>query len=117
MFDFSCKLWLVASLVATALAAAAPAAAQQPSTPIPSQIPAQNPLQTPSPLLQGPAPTPPGPNEPLTLQAALTLARANSQQIRAALVAAQLATEDRVQARAALLPAVNGLLQHIYTEP
>jgi outer membrane protein TolC len=54
---------------------------------------------------------------PLTLQAALTLARANSQQLRSAVAAAELATEDRVQARAGLLPTVSGLLQHIYTEP
>ena len=45
------------------------------------------------------------------------LARANSQQLRTALTAAQLATEDRVQARAALLPGLNGFAQHIYTEP
>jgi outer membrane protein len=56
-------------------------------------------------------------NPPLTLQQALTLARTNSQQLRSAQIAAQLATEDRVQARAALLPGVNGFLQHIYTEP
>jgi len=54
---------------------------------------------------------------PLTLQAALAQARANSQQLRSALLTAQLATEDRVQARAGLLPGVNGFLQHIYTEP
>ena len=53
----------------------------------------------------------------LTLQQALTLARANSEQLRSALLAVQLAAEDRVQARAALLPGVSGLLQHIYTEP
>jgi outer membrane protein TolC len=54
---------------------------------------------------------------PLTLQEALTLARANSQQLRSAVAAAQLATEDRVQAHAGLLPGVSGFLQHIYTEP
>jgi outer membrane protein TolC len=56
-------------------------------------------------------------NAPLTLQQALMLARTNSQQVRSAELAAQLATEDRVQARAALLPGVTGFLQHIYTEP
>src|SRR5438128_4529836 len=56
------------------------------------------------------------PDAPLTLEAVLTLARANSQQLRAALSAAQIAAEDRVQARAGLLPAVSGFLQHIRTE-
>src|SRR4051794_23227183 len=54
---------------------------------------------------------------PLTLQAAVAQARVNSQQLQSALIAAQLATEDKVQARAALLPGVTGLLQHIYTQP
>ena len=54
---------------------------------------------------------------PLTLQAALDAARANSQVLRTAVTSAQLATEDRVQARAALLPGVSGLLQYIYTQP
>ena len=60
---------------------------------------------------------PPQDTPPLTLQAALALARANSQQLRTSVLSAQLATEDRVQARAGLLPAVSGFLQHIYTEP
>ena len=65
----------------------------------------------------GGAQTPPTPEgAPLTLQAVLALGRANSLQLQSALFAAQIATEDRVQARAALLPAVSGLLQHIYTE-
>ena len=54
---------------------------------------------------------------PLTLQAALEAARANSQALRMATTAAQLAAEDRVQARAALLPNLSGLLQYIYTQP
>jgi outer membrane protein len=66
---------------------------------------------------QTPAAAAPAAEPPLTLQQVLTLARTNSQQLRSALLTAQLATEDRVQARAALLPGVNGLLQHIYTEP
>jgi outer membrane protein len=62
---------------------------------------------------QAPAPDIP----PLTLQTALDSARANSQALRTAVTAAQLAAEDRVQARAALLPGVSGLLQYIYTQP
>jgi outer membrane protein TolC len=54
---------------------------------------------------------------PLTLQAALNLARANSQQFRSALTASQLAAEDRTQARAALFPLVTGTNGFIYTEP
>jgi outer membrane protein TolC len=54
---------------------------------------------------------------PLTLQGALDLARANSQQFRSAQLASNLAAEDRKQAKAALLPSLNGLGQFIYTEP
>ena len=54
---------------------------------------------------------------PLTLQAALDLARTNSQQFRSAQLASGLASEDRKQARAALLPSLNGFGQFIYTEP
>jgi outer membrane protein TolC len=54
---------------------------------------------------------------PLTLQDALAQARLNGQQFRAAQLAADLAVEDRKQARAALLPSLNGFGQFIYTEP
>ena len=54
---------------------------------------------------------------PLTLQAVLDQARANSQQFRSAQLASDLAAEDRKQARAALLPSVNGFSQYIYTQP
>ena len=57
------------------------------------------------------------PDAPLTLQAVLNLARANSQQVRAAQLASDLAVEDRKQARAALLPSMNGFTQYIYTQP
>src|SRR3989449_1263538 len=60
---------------------------------------------------------PPASGPPLTLQDALTQARVNSQQFRAARLAADLAIEDRKQARAALLPSLNGFSQFIYTEP
>jgi outer membrane protein TolC len=63
------------------------------------------------------AQTPPPDIAPLTLQAALDAARTNSPALRLATTAAQLAAEDRVQARAALLPSVSGLLQYIYTQP
>jgi outer membrane protein TolC len=62
-------------------------------------------------------PSPPAATTPLTLQDALTLARANSQMFLAAQTAARLAVEDRKIARAALLPSLNGFGQFIYTEP
>jgi outer membrane protein TolC len=52
----------------------------------------------------------------ITLQDALQRARQYSPQIQAANVAAQLAHEDRVQARAASLPSISGMNQFIYTE-
>jgi outer membrane protein TolC len=54
---------------------------------------------------------------PLTLESALAQARTNSQVLQAAQTAARIASEDRVQARAGLLPSLNGLLQYIYTQP
>ena len=54
---------------------------------------------------------------PLTLESAIAQARTNSQVLQAAQTAARIASEDRVQARAGLLPTVNGLLQYIYTQP
>jgi outer membrane protein TolC len=52
----------------------------------------------------------------LTLQDAMERAQKYSQQTFAANIAALLAREDTVQARAALLPTVNGLSQYIYTQ-
>ena len=54
---------------------------------------------------------------PLTLQAVLDQARANSQQFRSAQLVSDLAAEDKKQARAALLPSVSGFSQYIYTQP
>src|SRR5476651_1778076 len=68
-------------------------------------------------LLAAPAAGQPSPDAPLTLRAALDQARANSQQFRSAQLASDLASEDRKQARAALLPSLNGFGQFIYTEP
>ena len=53
----------------------------------------------------------------LTLQDALTRARANNVQFQAALTDQGIAHEDKVQARAGLLPSVNFNNQFIYTEP
>jgi outer membrane protein TolC len=54
---------------------------------------------------------------PLTLQAALALARSNSETFLAARSAAQLAVQDRKQARAALLPSISAVTQYIHTQP
>src|SRR5689334_14052423 len=53
----------------------------------------------------------------LTLQDALGRARQYAQQVYSANIAALIAHEDAVQARAALLPTVNGLSQFVYTQP
>jgi outer membrane protein TolC len=68
------------------------------------------------PAAAGQAPAAPS-GAPLTLQAALELARLNSQQFRSAQLASGIAAEDRKQARAALLPSLSGFGQFIYTEP
>ncbi len=49
----------------------------------------------------------------LTLESALERARANAPQFNAAVTAAKLAHEDRIQARAALLPNVNATTQYL----
>ncbi len=53
---------------------------------------------------------------PLTLQDALERARKVAQQYQSAVITAELAHEDRVQAKAALLPTVTWFNQYIYTQ-
>jgi len=53
----------------------------------------------------------------LTLDDAMQRARANSQQLLSADLTARIAHEDRVQARAALLPSLNWENGFIYTQP
>ena len=53
----------------------------------------------------------------LTLSDVMQRARQYSQQVYSANIAARLAHEDTVQARAGLLPSVNGLSQFVYTQP
>ncbi len=52
----------------------------------------------------------------LTLESALERARANAPQFHAAVTAAKLAHEDRIQARAALLPSVSATTQYLNTQ-
>src|SRR5579862_6163666 len=59
---------------------------------------------------------PPAGGITLTLQDALERARKVAQQYQSAVITAELAHEDRVQARAALLPTVNWFNQYIYTQ-
>ena len=68
---------------------------------------------------QAPGAAPAAPSSlstPLTLTDAIARARENSQPLRTALAEAQLAKEDRVQARAGLLPSLSGFGQYIHTE-
>jgi len=53
----------------------------------------------------------------ITLQDAQARAKANAAQLLSANIAAQLAREDTVQARAALLPTLSGISEFIYTQP
>jgi outer membrane protein TolC len=63
------------------------------------------------------AQTAPPPTLTLTLDDALARARANGQQLLSADLAARIAHEDRVQAKAALLPNAQWLNSFIYTQP
>ncbi len=58
-----------------------------------------------------------GPPLQLTLQDALTRARAVNPQLLSAQLTALIAREDVRQARAALLPNAQGFSQFIYTQP
>jgi len=53
----------------------------------------------------------------LTLEDAMQRARTNSQQLLSADISARIAHEDRVQAKAALLPTLNWENGYIYTQP
>ena len=92
-------------LAASALLASAPARgwAQQP------------PAGPPLPLVHPAAPA--APPATITLQDALDRARQNDAQFQSASADAQIAREDRVQARAALLPAVSYTTQYLGNSP
>src|SRR4051812_32624128 len=59
----------------------------------------------------------PAPALTLTLQDAIERARVNSQQLLSADIAARIAHEDRVQAKAALLPSLTWVNGFSYTTP
>ena len=71
---------------------------------------------TPRSYAQAPAPQPQGAPITVTLQDALQRARQNDPQYRSAMTDLGLAHEDRVQARAGLLPSVNYGTSFIYTQ-
>jgi outer membrane protein TolC len=73
--------------------------------------------QTPPAPSQAQIPVPIGTPINLTLQDAMQRARQYSQQVYSANIAAQLAHEDTVQAKAALLPTAQGISGLIYTQP
>jgi outer membrane protein TolC len=74
--------------------------------------------QNPPPAAPPPqAPTAPAPTLTLSLDDALARARANAQQLLSADIAARIAREDRVQAKAALLPTAQWQNGYIYTQP
>ncbi len=126
---------IAAFILAAARLPAGQASPAQPTNPPPSAAgPAQPGAPSAKPMGEAPAPratfqpgvTPagpvpsasaqPGPPVQLTLEMALRLARAYSQQFLSAGIAAQLAHEDRVQARAAFFPTLNAFNQYIYTQ-
>jgi outer membrane protein TolC len=104
-------------LVPFAAAVAQGPPAQNPAGPL-KAAPAAG-QQAAEPTLQVVAPpiAPTGPSVNLTLQDALQRARQYSQQVYSAQFAAQLAHEDAVQAKAALLPTASDFTQYIYTQP
>ncbi len=69
-----------------------------------------------TPPVSPPSQNPSGPLT-LTLPDALQRARQYAQQVYTANIAALVAHEDTVQAKAGLLPSVNGISQFIYTQP
>ncbi len=98
---------LIAGLaIASVMAFAQSGAPTQSAAPTQSPAPPQSgaPLQSAAPLR-------------LTLQDALARARSNNPQLLSAALAAQIAHEDAVQAKAALLPNAQFFDQFIYTEP
>ena len=89
------------SLLISVLMPALLSAQTPPGVPVPSPAPAATPVATLT----------------LTLDDALTRARANAQEFLSAQTDARVAREQRVQAKAALLPEVNWEHGFIYTQP
>ncbi|MDP8981332.1 MAG: TolC family protein, partial [Acidobacteriota bacterium] len=96
--------------------AAKPPAAQTPANPPAQTTPGT--LAAPSDTGQNRQPGVAAPATPVTidLAGALEKARAYNAQFQAAVIATGLAREDRLQAKAALLPSLNYFNQYIYTQ-
>jgi outer membrane protein TolC len=125
------RLTLVIPVLCSGLFAQTPPVAvpgqNQPGQPPPAQqqaprgtaqtLPVPKPGDMPVPQVITPPTAATGPSINLSLQDALQRAGQYSQQVYSAQFAAQLAREDVVQAKAALLPTANGFSQFIYTQP
>src|SRR5690242_13456392 len=85
-------------------------------TPATAQVPALSLTADSADSSQQPSKANAGSPRTLTLQDALQLARKNSPQLNAALTDMKVAHEDRVQARAALLPTISYNSQYLYTQ-
>lgn len=107
---------LPALCLAIAVTRVAGAQTQPPATIPPAQQP-ENRLLTPQPPASERVPASPPLTLKLTLDDALTRARAYASQLLSADIGARLAHEDRVQAKAALLPSATWQSGFIYTQP
>jgi outer membrane protein TolC len=119
-FMKSVPLAIVLAACTVALAQTPPPAQQQAPRGTQQTAPAPKPGDQPVPSPMQPAAqqqSGPALSIALTLQDALQRGGQYSQQVYSARFAALLAHEDAVQAKAALLPSVNGLSQFIYTQP
>ncbi|HEY6895553.1 MAG TPA: TolC family protein, partial [Rhodanobacteraceae bacterium] len=103
---------LLAFVVASLFAGGTHVTAQQPQTPPPPAAPADVP-----PLTLAHPDAPAGPPATLTLQDALDRARQNDLQYQTAVSDADVAREDRVQARAGLLPSLSYTTQYLGNSP
>lgn len=103
-----CTSGLASALLGLAMSFLSAPVAAQTSEPRPSAPPAAD--------AQAAASTPTAAPLTVTLQDALERARQNTPQFRAVLMESGIAHEDRVQARAGLLPTVNFNTQFIYTQ-
>jgi outer membrane protein TolC len=94
-----------------------PPGQQTAPAPEPGNRPLQSPQQPQSFLPSNPGGQSSAPIEGMTLSQAMDRARQYSQQFLSANINAQIAHEDTVQAKAALLPTATMLNQFIYTQP
>ena len=90
---------------------------QRAPVPLPGAQPVPGRRDRAGPTARSRLPQPPADPVALTLAGAIDRARTYSQQVYAATFAAQIAHEDTVQAKAALLPTATWFNQFVYTQP